>query len=64
MIIVADIIKMLIPNIRKFMKENGIFIVSGIIKEREQEVYDFAVENGFVVEKVSSQGGWSAMKLR
>ncbi len=61
--IVADIIKELIPNIRKFLKENGIFIISGIIKEREQEVCDFALENGFTIEKVESQGGWSAMKL-
>ena len=62
--IVADIIKELIPNIRKFLNENGSFIISGIIKEREQEVYDFAVENGFTIEKVESQGGWSAMLLK
>ena len=62
--IVADIIKMLIPDIRRFMKENGVFIISGIIKEREQEVYDFAVEHGFTVEKTESKGGWTAMKLR
>ena len=61
--IVADIIKILIPDIRRFLNENGVFIISGIIKEREQEVYDFAIENGFKVESVSSQGGWSAMKL-
>ena len=61
--IVADIIKILIPDIRRFLNENGTFIISGIIKEREQEVYDFAIANGFTVENVNSQGGWSAMKL-
>lgn len=62
--IVADIIKELISNIRKFLKENGTFIISGIIEERRDEVYDFAVSNGFMVEAVETQGGWSAMKLK
>lgn len=61
--IVADIIKILIPDIRRFLNENGKFIISGIIKEREKEVFDFALEHGFKVEKCESQGGWSAMIL-
>lgn len=61
--IVADIIKELIPDIRKYLNENGKFIISGIIKEREEEVYNFAKEHGFNIEKVSSNGGWSAMLL-
>jgi len=61
--IVADIIKELIPHIRKYLNENGKFIISGIIKEREEEVHSFALENGFKVEKLDSQGGWSAMLL-
>ena len=61
--IVADIIKELIPEIRTYLKDNGKFIISGIIKEREEEVYNFAKEHGFNIEKVSSNGGWSAMLL-
>lgn len=61
--IVADIIKELIPHIKNYLNENGKFIVSGIIKEREQEVLDFAKENNFNIEKVDSQGGWSAFVL-
>ena len=54
---------MQIPHIRKFLNDNGKFIISGIIKEREEEVKEFAIENGFNVEKLDSQGGWSAMIL-
>lgn len=61
--IVADIIKELIPHIGNYLNENGKFIISGIIKEREDEVHSFALENGFKVEKLASQGGWSAMLL-
>lgn len=61
--IVADIIKELIPEIRTYLKDNGKFIISGIIKEREEEVYNFAKEHGFNIEKVSSNSGWSAMLL-
>ncbi len=61
--IVADIIKELIPDIRRYLVDGGKFIISGIIKEREQEVADFAKENGFTIEKLDAQGGWSAMLL-
>lgn len=61
--IVADIIKELIPHIRTFLNDNGKFIISGIIREREEEVSDFAQENGFKIEKKDSQGGWSAFIL-
>ena len=46
--IVADIIKELIPHIRAYLNEGGRFIISGIIKEREEEVHKFALDNGFV----------------
>ena len=61
--IVADIIKELIPHIKNYLNENGKFIISGIIKEREEEVRLFALENGFNIEKLDSSGGWSAMLL-
>ena len=61
---VADIIKELIPHIRAYLNEGGRFIISGIIKEREEEVHKFALDNGFKVEKLDSQGGWSAMLLK
>ena len=61
--IVADIIKELIPHIKNYLTESGKFIISGIIKEREEEVLLFAKENGFNIEIVDSQGGWSAMLL-
>ena len=61
--IVADIIKELIPHIKEYLNEKGKFIISGIIKEREEEVLNFAKENGFNIDLINSQGGWSAMVL-
>lgn len=59
--IVADVIKILIPDIHKFMNKDGCFIVSGIINERKDEVIDFAIKNGLKLKEVKTMGEWSSM---
>lgn len=56
--IVADAIIMLSPAARQFMKPNGIYIVSGIIDTREQDVLPALDAAGFQVIERHAHGGW------
>ncbi len=62
--IVADAIKMLSPTIPKFLKPNGIYIVSGIIAERGDEVETCLVECGFTIAERHEHGGWLCFVCR
>lgn len=62
--IVADAIKLLSPAIPKFLKENGIYIVSGIIAERGDEVKTCLIECGFTVVERHEHGGWLCFVCR
>lgn len=56
--ILADVIIPLSAEIRPFMKENGVFITSGIIDMKEQEVKDALLQNGFEIIDVTHMGEW------
>lgn len=56
--IVADAIIMLSKSIPQFLKQNGIYIVSGIIDTREQDVVKALAECGFVIRERREHGGW------
>lgn len=56
--IVADIIIRLAPDAGRYMKENGCFIVSGIIEERADEVVNALMANGFHIVKDAHENGW------
>ena len=60
--IVADVIIALSKYAKDFMKEDGIFICSGIIKERTDEVKKALEDAGFEIIKVRTEGEWSAIK--
>ncbi len=62
--IVADVIIGLSDKVFEYIKKDGLFIVSGIIEEREASVSDAIVAAGFVPEKVIHQGGWSCLSFR
>lgn len=62
--IVADAIKLLSPAIPKFLKSNGIYIVSGIIAERGEEVETCLTECGFTVTERHEHGGWLCFVCR
>ncbi|MBE6763917.1 MAG: 50S ribosomal protein L11 methyltransferase [Ruminococcaceae bacterium] len=59
--IVADAIIMLSPAVKPFVKENGVYIVSGIIDTREAEVVEALNACGFVIEHRFEQRGWLCM---
>ncbi|MEF9983869.1 MAG: 50S ribosomal protein L11 methyltransferase [Oscillospiraceae bacterium] len=59
--IVADVIIRLAPDIAKFLKENGIIILSGIIDERENDVVEALNEQGLVQKDKLSNKGWVAL---
>ncbi|MDR0879262.1 MAG: 50S ribosomal protein L11 methyltransferase [Clostridioides sp.] len=59
--IIADIIKILAKDIANFMNEDAVFISSGIILDKVDEVQASLIENGFEIIKVNRKGEWAAI---
>jgi ribosomal protein L11 methyltransferase len=62
--IVADAIILLSKNIRQFMTDDAIYIVSGIIDMREQEVKEALENYGFTIINRYEENGWVCMELK
>lgn len=62
--IVADVIIALIPLVKRVIKENGIFITSGIIEDRSNEVRDKLVSGGFKIISEKRSADWTEFKCR
>ena len=60
--IVADAIIMLTPDVKKFLAEDAIYIVSGIIDIREDEVLACLDENGFEIINRRMENGWVCLE--
>ena len=58
--IVADVIIPLSAFVRRFMAENGVFICSGIIDDRAEEVEKTLISNGFAVLRHLHEEEWHA----
>ncbi|MEG1179761.1 MAG: 50S ribosomal protein L11 methyltransferase [Oscillospiraceae bacterium] len=56
--IVADIIILFCENVADFMKDDAVFITSGIIDARESDVLDAFKKFGFEVVERREDGGW------
>ena len=56
--IVADVIIGLAPKAREYMKEGGVFITSGIIEGRQDEVKEALEENGFEIADIRNRKDW------
>lgn len=56
--IVADAIIALSKNIPAFLKPQGVYIVSGIIDTREDEVVQALIACGFAIRERREHGGW------
>lgn len=59
--IVADVIIRLLPDIHPHLKQEGVFIASGIIEEREADVLAALEQEGISVVQRHSSGGWVAL---
>jgi ribosomal protein L11 methyltransferase len=59
--IVADVIVALSPMVPSFIKDNGIFICSGIIDTRLDDVLKALKENGFEVLETKTRKDWCAV---
>lgn len=64
--IFAEIIISVTGDVHKILKNQGIFIASGIIKEKEELVVSYLTEHGFDILDITRDGGWIAIvsKLR
>ena len=56
--IVADVIKALASTVRPLVKEGGIFLCSGIIDDRAEEVAQCLRDNGWTIAETRSSEGW------
>lgn len=59
--IIADIIKVLAKDVSKFLTEDGVFISSGIILAKVDEVVEALEQNGFKIVEIIKLGEWSAI---
>lgn len=62
--IIADVIIGIADNMRLLIKDGGIVITSGIIKERRDEVLEAYTSRGFVREDLMELGEWVAIVFR
>ncbi len=62
--IVADIIIGLAPKAKEYMAENGVFITSGIISDRLDDVKNALYENGFNIVSINQRKDWVSIVCR
>ena len=62
--IVADVIIALAPQVGRLLKKGGIFLCSGIIDDRADEVREKLIEAGWTIEETRSSEGWFSYLCR
>ena len=62
--IVADVIIPLSAKAGEFMTGDGVFLTSGIIEGRQDEVKAALEQNGFTIEKHLERNDWHAFRAR
>lgn len=62
--IIADVIIHVLPDLPPRLKDDGIFIASGIITERLSDVTAAMLEHNLIIERVVEDGGWAAIVAR
>lgn len=62
--IVADVIIAIAPYVRGFMKDDAVFICSGIILERLDEVKNALEENGLSIINIKNDDDWAAITAK
>ena len=61
--IVADVVMRLAPDVGEFLAPDGVFIVSGIIAERAEEVLAVLDKAGYKVDEERYENGWYAAAM-
>lgn len=59
--IIAEIIINMIPNLKDYLINNGIFIASGIITEKLEKVKEALVNNGFSIVEEKTMNDWAVI---
>ncbi|WP_312650467.1 50S ribosomal protein L11 methyltransferase [Aminipila sp.] len=62
--LMADLVMMLSCDVAKHLKGKGIFISSGILIEKQEQVSESIKNNGFEIVEVLEQGDWCAIAAR
>ncbi|MEF9953197.1 MAG: 50S ribosomal protein L11 methyltransferase [Clostridium sp.] len=62
--IIAEVVVYLTSIIKPFIKKDGHFITSGIIKDRKQDVLDALEKEGFEVVEIMEKGEWVAISSK
>ena len=62
--IVADVIIPLAPVVPRLLKEDGVFLCSGIIDDRADEVKEQLIAAGWQIEETRSSEGWFSYLCR
>ena len=62
--ITSEVLKMLAKDLRKYVNDNGIVIISGILESLEHEVLKAFTDLGFEVMMRKHKGEWTAFKLK
>ncbi|WP_368488509.1 50S ribosomal protein L11 methyltransferase [Clostridium sp. BJN0013] len=56
--IIADVIMSLTEEVKEFLVPEGVFISSGIIIDRKEEVVENLENNGFKIKEINEDGEW------
>ena len=59
--LMADLVIRLAADCKKHLREGGIFISSGILKEKEDEVKNAITDAGFDIMEIAEEGEWCAI---
>jgi len=59
--IIAETIVNMIPDLKDYLINNGIFIASGIITEKLQKVKDALIYNGFIILEEKTMNDWAVI---
>ena len=62
--IVADVIIGISPQVRPFLKKGGLFLCSGIIDTRAEEVADRLRQDGWEIRETNTSEGWYSFLCR
>ena len=62
--LMADLVVMLTPDVKNHLAENGVFISSGILVEKEDAVTEAIRNEGFEIIEIAEDGEWCAIACR